>query len=852
LIHRSFILGSVLCASLLAGSAAAENPPQVVSPQLLDHIDAVYPPSQLAKGIEATVTLLVLVERDGSVGEVTVAESGGADFDEAALAAVRSWRFAPATRDGAPVRARIRIPFHFAPEAHQAPEAPKVVVGKREQAHEHEAEKMPLPVEFPHGVAAPHAVAEPGKAIEIHVQGRPNPPRRGASDFRIDRSTLDAAPHATAADLLATAPGMHVSHPEGDAIAQRIYLRGFDADHGQDVEFRVGPIPLNLRSHIHGQGYADLNVVIPETVRSLRVIEGIYDPEQGDFAVAGSAYFDLGVEERGLRLTGTYGSFQTARVLALWAPQGQSEETFAAAVVRAGGGFGDGTRGSVSGAASGQMRFELPGHFYGLVHAAGYGGRANIAGVLRRDDVERGVVGFYDAYSDPSARSQSAAATRVQLGLTIEHAEDDGSHQSAAIWAHLTTFRSRLNFTGYTQRSRENPERAGQGDLIEQSNQDAGFGARLTLRGRKLKPLPWLATQLAFGAEVQTDAVDQAQNLLRAPQNKTWDRRVDASIQATSVGLHGDALFGITQYARVRAGLRADLLVFDVDDKLGNFIPAFREETHIVGFRRTAAGIAWGPRASVEGDPTRWLRLSASYGEGYRSPQARQLEEGDVLPFAKVRSYEVGARVAAGERVALTTAVYETRLSYDLAFDATEGRLERIGPTTRRGVVAHLQATPNQWFMASVSGTFVHATLDSPPPATPENPTPAFTSGQQLPFVPPVVVRSDVSFKVPVFSLVGSPVELHLGYATTFLSPRPLPYDQRAAPIFLVDARAALRRTFLEIGVDATNLLNARFADTEYSFVSSWRSTALPSALPTRHLSAGPPLAVLGSVTLFL
>jgi TonB family protein len=824
----------------------------VVSPQLLDHVDAVYPPSQLAKGIETTVTLFVLVERDGSVGEVTVAESGGADFDAAALAAVRIWRFAPATRDGVPVRARIRIPFHFAPEAHQAPEAPKVVVGKREQVPKHEEEEKPLPVEFPHGVAAPHAVTEPGKPIEIHVQGRPNPPRRGASDFRIDRSTLGAAPHATAADLLATAPGVHVSHPEGDAIAQRIYLRGFDADHGQDVEFRVGPIPLNQRSHIHGQGYADLNVIIPETVRSIRVIEGVYDPEQGDFAVAGSAYFDLGVEERGLQLKATYGSFQTKRALALWAPEGQSEDTFAAAVFRASDGFGDGTRGSVSAGVTGQVRLQLPGDFSMLLYAAGYGGRANVAGVLRRSDVERGFVGFYDAYGDASARAQSAAATRTQLGLTVERTDDDGSHKSATIWAHLATYRSRLNFTGYTQRSRENPEWAGRGDLIEQSNQDLGFGGRLTFRSRKIKPFSWLTTQLALGAEIQTDAVDQAQNLLQAPQNETWDRRVDTSIQATSIGLHGDALFAMTQYARIRAGLRADLLVFDIDDKLGNFIPAFRKETHIEGYRRTAAGIAWGPRVSVESDPTRWLRLSASYGEGYRSPQARQLEEGENAPFSKVRSYEAGARVADGTRLALTTALYETRLSYDLAFDATEGRLERIGPTTRRGFVAHLQATPNAWFMAAISGTFVHATLDSPPPATPDNPTPPFTSGQQLPFVPPVVVRADVSFKRPLFSFAGSPVELRLGYGTTFLSPQPLPYDQRAAPVFLVDATAAIRRSFLEIGVDATNLLSARFADTEYSFVSNWRSSAIPSALPTRHLSAGAPLSVLGSVTLFL
>jgi TonB family protein len=839
--HRT-IRAAAFLAALLTPVWALAQQPKIVAPQVLERVDAVYPPSRMAERIDTTVVLLVMVERDGSVSEATVAEAGDAAFDEAALAAVKRWRFAPAARDGQPVRARIRVPVHFAPAppstspASPLPE-PKPVVA---------------PIDSRHAVAAPHAIAEPGKPIEIHVQGKPNPPKRAMSDFRLDRATLAAAPHKTAADLLSTAPGVYVSHPEGDAVAQRIYLRGFDADHGQDVELRVGGIPLNQRSHLHGQGYADLNAIIPETVRSVRVIEGVYDPEQGDFAVAGSANFDLGVEERGVQLKATYGSFGTTRLLALWAPEGQSEDTFAAAVFRTSDGFGDKTRGATSGATTGQYRFQLPDGFTGLIHLSAYAGRANLAGVLRREDVDSKRVGFYDAYPDPSAQAQSAAATRTQLGLTIARTDDDGSHQSAEIWAVFSTFRSRMNFTGYTQRSWVHPEWAGRGDLIEQSNQDLGLGGRFTYRTRTPKLTSWLTGQLTLGAEVQTDAVEQAQNLLKAPQNETWDNRVDASIHASDVGLYGDMLLRVIRYVRLRAGLRADLLVYDVDDRLGNFTPTYQEQTHLSGFRRTAAGIAWGPRVTIEGDPTRWLQLSASYGEGYRSPQGRQLEEGESAPFAKVRSYEVGARLYDGSMLRFTTAAYETRLSYDLAFDATEGRLERIGPTTRRGVVAYLQAKPTPDFMASLSGTFVHATLDSPPPRTPDNPTPPYTKGQQLPFVPPVVVRSDLSYKHSLGAILGRSVDLRMGSGVTFLASRPLPYGQQAAPVLLVDASVALRRSFLEVGVDAMNLLNAKYADTEYSFVSNWETSTVPSGLPARHLAAGAPLTVLGSITLFL
>jgi TonB family protein len=320
-------------AALPARAAFAQPPAQahaaaVTPPQVLEHVDASYPQSRMGESLETTVVLFVTVEKDGKVSDATVAESGGDDFDEAALAAVKRWRFTPALKGGSPVRARIRVPFHFAPEAHQPaeeppPKQPPAPPSKPGEAAPPPKEHRPPEAvqELPAGTGLPHAVSEPGKPIEIHVQGRQNPPHQALSDFRLDAQAVNAAPHRSAADLLATAPGVNVTHPEGDVVAQRVYLRGFDADHGQDISFNVGSIPMNQVSHLHGQGYADLNLIIPETVRSIRVIEGVYDPAQGDFSVAGSVDYDLGVQERGARFKGSLGSFGTKRLLALWAPE---------------------------------------------------------------------------------------------------------------------------------------------------------------------------------------------------------------------------------------------------------------------------------------------------------------------------------------------------------------------------------------------------------------------------------------------------------------------------------------------------------------------------------------------------
>ena len=163
---------------------------------------------------------------------------------------------------------------------------------------------------------------------------------RGLGDVRIKRELLEASPRQQTSEMLSAAPGFFVDHEDGEGLGNDVYLRGFDLDHGSGIEMRVGSIPINIPTHIQGQGYADANFIIPEVVRSIRVLEGPYDPRQGDAAIVGSAYFDLGVAERGYQLKTTYGSFDQARVVGIAAPPEADEETFAAFALRSTDGFG--------------------------------------------------------------------------------------------------------------------------------------------------------------------------------------------------------------------------------------------------------------------------------------------------------------------------------------------------------------------------------------------------------------------------------------------------------------------------------------------------------------------------------
>src|SRR6202012_3842927 len=103
----------------------------------------------------------------------------------------------------------------------------------------------------------------------------------------LSRIDLNLQPTRSAQDLLRLVPGLFIAQHQGGGKAEQIFLRGFDADHGTDVNISVDGLPVNMVSQAHGQGYADLHFVIPETIGSYDFGKGPYYAERGDFTTAG-------------------------------------------------------------------------------------------------------------------------------------------------------------------------------------------------------------------------------------------------------------------------------------------------------------------------------------------------------------------------------------------------------------------------------------------------------------------------------------------------------------------------------------------------------------------------------------
>ena len=140
----------------------------------------------------------------------------------------------------------------------------------------------------------------------------------GLSAFHtLSQIDLNRQPARSAQDLLRLVPGLFIAQHQGGGKAEQIFLRGFDADHGTDVNISVDGMPVNMVSHAHGQGYADLHFLIPETVSGYEFGKGPYYTGKGDFTTAGYvAYTTKNVLDRNMVKVET-GEFNTARLLAM-------------------------------------------------------------------------------------------------------------------------------------------------------------------------------------------------------------------------------------------------------------------------------------------------------------------------------------------------------------------------------------------------------------------------------------------------------------------------------------------------------------------------------------------------------
>jgi hypothetical protein len=671
--------------------------------------------------------------------------------------------------------------------------------------------------------------------------------------LRVDQ--LAEVPRANASELLKLAPGILLTNEGGQGHADQVFMRGFDAREGQDIEFTVGGVPINESGNLHGNGYADTNFIIPELVESLRVLEGPYDPRQGNYAVAGSADYQLGLADRGLQLRYTLGSFGTQRILGLWGPPGESTHTFGAAEISKTDGFGQ-NRDAQAGSAMTQYEGRLgTSGTYRLMGQA-YATHFHSAGVIREDDYQSGRIGFYDSYDLSSFARQHVPeggdASRYSIAADLEtHAGDTTFAEQ--VFVIKRDMRLLENFTGFLLDVQEPLQTIHdqRGDMLDLNVHELTFGSRGWARFAGA----WLGQrqELELGYFARGDDAAGTQERLEAATGAPYKVEADLDSQIGDIGLYGDANLHFGRWVTLRGGGRAELLTYDVHDNCAAQTVAHpssvnppidqscltqqdfgrpREPDQVT----STSGVSLLPRGSLLAGPFRGLTLSLSWGKGVRSVDPSYVITDVSAPFASITAYEAGAGFTGHLRSSTFVArsvVFRTVVDKDLIFDQTEGRNVIGVGTTRTGWLGALRWT-GAFFDESANLTLVRATYND--------------DGTAVPYVPDAVFRSDTAlFHDLPRAILGRTARISLGAGITFVGPRALPYGEVSTDIFTIDAAATLTWSAYQVRLASTNLLNTQYRLGEYNYASDFHSQPQPTLVPDRTFTAGAPRAVLAT-----
>lgn len=665
------------------------------------------------------------------------------------------------------------------------------------------------------GVARAHEPAEaPEETSYGAVASVPRAHPEPVSTTHVHQADVAAVPMRSGEDALRLVPGLLVIQHGSEGKGQQFFLRGFDALHGADLELWVEGVPLNEWSNVHAQGYLDAAFVIPELIQTVEAVKGPFELTQGAFAMAGTTRYTLGVapEHLGARFSYTAGTTGRQRVLASYAPKHSDGSEFVAAEVMHDPSYGE-RRAARRATATGRvdlMRSVRRGQL--SFWAAAYAAKFELPGTIRARDVERGRVGFYDAYHDDGRGTSVRGLGALQYELARA-----GHQVHATLYGGYRYLTLHDNFTGYAVNAES-------GDYRHQRHAAFSFGARATWDA-PLTP-HW---SVHSGVGVAGDELAQRE---RGPTPEAAPVRTRdlLAVQLLSHAQLGLRYHPMRAFA-LEAGARGDVAYASVRDDLP---PSDGEDADSAAAERASqrALFALSPRAVANLRPHPWLRLSAAYGRGFRPPEARALAqarpryqgltgEGASLGKAHItrsHAFELGARLRPDPALTLNVTGFATLIARESVYDHGSGALLELNGTRRVGaeVTATVLALP--WLSLSADATFVDARFRE--------------SGNRVPFAPWLTAGAR--------GVLTHPSGVRAGLRFLGVAPRPLPHGARGEALYLLDATLGYRRGWFDVNLALENLLLRRLREGEYHFASRWFDDE-PDALPTTQVVAGPP-----------
>ena len=660
--------------------------------------------------------------------------------------------------------------------------------------------------------------------ITVVATGISNMTAASAGD--ISQEQMLSQPLLRPAAILENVPGLIVTQHSGEGKANQYFLRAFNLDHGTDLALEVDDMPVNMPSHAHGQGYSDLNFLIPELAGDLHYKKGPYYADEGDFATAGTARIGLVSE------------VPTSATL------GFGEDGYRRALLMGSTALAGGTLLGAGEVYHNDGPFDVPDDYNRLngvlryhhgddrdfftVTAMAYSGKWNSTDQVPEHAIADGVIGRFGSLNP----TDGGISSRESLSFSkVKRTDDDQVQFSAYVIKYKLDLWS--TFTYFLKDPVD-------GDQMLQHDDRIVYG----FKGSKT----WYTNFLGFpmsnvmGAQARIDEIRDV-GIHPTFERQSLGTTQDASVLESNGAVYAENSVQWTPSVRTILGVREDQFDFDVKDKMLNPDGSCNINSDpqgcVTGDKKAnifspKLGIVFGPWAKT----TFFINAGAGYHSNDARGVTRSGENPDVTPvtpLTRATSAEVGLATKFVPNWDTSVDIFKLKLKSELVFDGDAGVTAPNGATTRTGIEWTNTYHINSWLSAQFDAAFTRARFDAN--ADPDDlgcgdaaithPCTAAVGivGRYVPNSPTNVLDAGLTANHPS-GWFGAVRARHFGDS-------PLVEDNSAkSPQYTtVDGQLGFQKPkdWL-IAFDVFNIANVKWNDIEYYYVSRLKNEVSPSA----------------------
>ncbi len=620
---------------------------------------------------------------------------------------------------------------------------------------------------------------------------------------------LKTSPVKSSQEILRKIPGLIIGQHAGGGKAEQIFLRGFDIDHGTDISIDVDGMPVNMVSHAHGQGYADMHFIIPETIENLDFGKSSYYADKGNFNTAG--YVDISTKKTIDKnvLSVEAGQFNTLRALSMikiW--DGENSNAYIASEMN----LTDGV-------------FESPQNFNRLnimgrynynnyndqefnLSLSHFQSKWDASGQIPQRAVDQGLIGRFGAIDDTEGGNTS------RTNIWMNHIKHFDEHSSLKSSAYLSKYDFELfsNFTFFL----EDPVNA---DQIRQFEDRTIIGAKSEYE--ESFHLEDHDQQLKYkvGVGFRYDDVNDVQLSRTRNRKELLERLAFGNVDELNAFTFANLTYKVNKWT-INPGVRLDYFTFDYQDLLSTTYDSKSENKVLLS-----------PKLNFIYAASPKTQFFLKTGLGYHSNDTRVVVANggeEILPTAF--STDLGTIFKPTDRIVINAALWSLFLQQEFVYVGDAAIVEPSGKTTRLGIDLGLRYQITDWLYFNTDFNYAHArSIDEP------------KGEDHIPLAPDFTSAGGINFK-DIGGFSG-------GLSYRFVNDRPANEDNSivAEGYFITDLNLNYNHKNWTFGLIVENLFDSEWNETQFATESRLFNEANP--VEEIHFTPGTPFFLRGKVS---